>query len=82
MTPSCCGKQHKDSMQRRELQIKLQGLLFQMNQGSDYMQSVTRTHLIQTSPFSHPVRDASEKAGGEGEEEVEEEERWGQEALF
>lgn len=49
----------------------------------DYMRLVMRTHLIQTSPSSRPVRDASgEEEGGGGEEEVEEEERWGQEALF
>lgn len=46
------------------------------------MQSVMRTHLIQTFPFSRPVRDVSQEAEGEGEEGVEEEERWGQEALF
>lgn len=46
------------------------------------MQSVMRTHLIQTSPSSHPVRDASEEVEGEGEEEVEGEERWDPEALF
>lgn len=46
------------------------------------MQSVPTTHLIQTSPFSRPLRDVSEEAEGGGEEEVEEEERWDQEALF
>lgn len=46
------------------------------------MQSVLTTHLIQTSPFSRPQRDVSEEAEGGGEEEVEEEERWDQEALF
>lgn len=57
-------------------------LFFQNNGGSDYMQSVLTTHLIQTSPFSRPQRDVSEEAEGGGEEEVEEEERWDQEALF
>lgn len=47
------------------------------------MWSVMRTHLIQTSPFFLPVRDASGvEVGGGGEEEVEEEERWDQEAPF
>lgn len=47
------------------------------------MRPVMRTHRIQTSLFSRPVRDASvEQVGDAGEEEVEEEERWGQEALF
>lgn len=49
------------------------------------MQSEVRTHLSQTflSPFSHPVSGAlGEEAEGEGEEGAEEEERWGQEALF
>lgn len=48
------------------------------------MRPVLRTHLIPTYPFSLPVRDASgeEVVGGEGEEEVEEEERLGHEALF
>lgn len=68
--------------------MKSQVIFFQNNprqtlQGGDYMRSVMRTHRIQTSPFSLPVRDASrEEAVGEGEEEVEEEECWGQEALF
>lgn len=47
------------------------------------MWSVMKTHLIQTSPFFLPVRDASGvEVGGGGEEEVEEEERWDQEAPF
>lgn len=46
------------------------------------MLTVTVTHLIQTSPFSRPVKDVLQEVVGGGEEEVEEEEHWGQEALF
>lgn len=50
------------------------GWLFQNNQGSDGMQSVLKTHPIQTSPFSHQQTDVLEEAEGGGEEGVEEEE--------
>lgn len=46
------------------------------------MLTVTVTHLIQTSPFSHLLKDVSQEVVGGGEEEVEEEEHWGQVALF
>lgn len=44
------------------------------NQGSDDMRSVSKTHPIQTSPFSHRQTDVLEEAEGGGEEGVEEEE--------
>ncbi len=40
------------------------------------------TTCILTSPSFRPVRDALEEVEGEGEKEVEEEGRWGLEALF
>lgn len=67
---------------REEAPNEITGYFFQNNQGGGYMQSVMRTHLIQTSPSSRPARGASGEAEGEGEEEVEEEERWGPEPLF
>lgn len=55
---------------------------FKVYRGSEYMLTVTVTHLIQTSPFSRPMNYVLEEVVGGGEEEVEEEEHWGQEALF
>jgi len=50
---------------------------------SDTSGPVMRTHLIQTSLFSHRVSGAAgEEPGGEGEMEVEQKERWGQVAPF
>lgn len=69
-------------MQRRKIKLEVVFFFFLNNQGCEYMQPLMRTHLIQTSPFSRPVRGASGEVEGGGEEEVEEEERWGQEALF
>lgn len=59
-------------------------IFFQRDRVSDFMQLCPNKRtatLIQTSPFSRPPRDALEEAEGGGEEEVVEEERWGQEVL-
>lgn len=80
---SCGGRRHEDAKQRGEM---LSGIIHCFPEGqSRWLHALclnkrTAT-LIQTSPFSHPLRDALVEAEGGGEEEVEEEERWGQEVL-